>query len=109
MKKLLLLLLLWPSLVFGADVALQWDAVPDLDWAGYNIYQADRIGDHSTAWVKITPTLIRINSHTVVGLDDANYVWVVTAVDLAGNESFVSNMVERFDRTPPYAPTNLGK
>ena len=112
MRKLLILsimLLVFPAFCFGADVTLTWDANTEPDLAGYYVYQADRIGDKTTEWVKITPDLVTLSTFTVTGLDGDNYAWLVTAVDLSGNESFVSNMVERFDRTPPIAPANLSK
>ncbi len=112
MKTLILTLILafgLVSSVLAADVTLQWDANSEPDLAGYYVYQADRIGDKTTAWVKITPDVILLPTFVVTGLDDANYAWMVTAIDSSGNESFVSNMVERFDRTPTAAPTNLRK
>lgn len=110
MKKLLLvlMLLLFPFFCFAADVTLEWDANTE-PVAGYYIYQADRIDDHTSAWRRITPDLVIGLTFVVAGLDDANYAWMVTAVDEPGNESFVSNMVERYDRTAPLAPTNLRK
>jgi len=112
MKKLFFLTFIAfmiPAFCFGADVTLQWDANTETDLAGYYVYQADRIGNVTTAWQRITPNLITENTFVVTGLGDDNYAWLVTAVDTAGNESFVSNMVERVDRTPPIAPTNLRK
>lgn len=97
------------SWAFAADVTLQWDANTEPDLAGYLVYQADRIADHTSAWQKITPELITEPTFVVIGLADANYAWLVVAVDTEGNPSFVSNMVERYDRTPPLPPGNLRK
>ena len=97
------------STVFAADVTLQWDANIESDLAGYYVYQAERIGDKTTAWQRITPDLVTEPTFIVTGLDEANYAWLVTAIDTEANESFVSNMVERYDRTPPVVPSNLRK
>lgn len=105
---LILILALFPTFCFAADVTLQWDANPE-PVAGYYVYQADRFDDKTGPWQRITPDLITEIIFVVTGLDDANYAWLVTAVDTSDNESFVSNMVERFDRIPPLAPGNLRK
>jgi len=111
MKRLILalVLILFPIFCFAADVTLQWNANTESDLAGYYIYQAERTGDKTTAWQKITPDPVTGTTFVVTGLDDNNYAWLCTAVDTEGNESFVSNMVERYDRTPPGAPTDLRK
>ena len=106
---LFIILLFIPSTALGADVTLQWDPNPEPDIAGYHIYQADRIGDKTTAWQRITTNLVTETIFIITDLDDNNYAWMVTAMDTTGNESFVSNMVERFDRTPPGYPKNLTK
>lgn len=111
MKTLILtlLLVLFPIFCFAADVTLQWDPNTEPGLAGYYVYQADRFEDKTGPWQRITPDLISEVIFVVTALDDNNYAWQVTAVDMSGNESFVSNMVERFDRTPPFAPQNLRK
>ena len=108
MKSIILALcfLLIGTIASAADVTLGWDAVTDPDLAGYKIYQADRMGNTTGAWAEIatSPT----NTYTVLGVDIAsNYAWLVSAYDTQGNESFVSNMVELYDRTPPNIPNNL--
>lgn len=102
-------LIMLPLLVFGADVTLGWDANTEPGIAGYYVYQADRFDDKTGPWMKITPDLVTLPTFIVTGLDDNNYAWLVTAIDTKGNQSFVSNMVERFDRTPPGAVQNLRK
>ena len=112
MKRLILtlflILFLFPIFCFAADVTLEWDASTE-SIAGYYVYQAVRVDDHTSAWQRITPNLIAETVWVITGLDDNNYAWQVTAVDNQGNESFVSNMVERYDRTPPVAVKNLRK
>ena len=109
MKKFLFVLLamfLMASFVHAADVTLTWDANTEPDLTGYKIYQADRIGNATGAWAEIDTSIT--NTYIVVGIDIANnYAWLVSAYDSQGNESFVSNMVELYDRTPPGPPINL--
>lgn len=109
MQLLIIILIMLPLLAFGADVTLQWDANTEPGLAGYHVYQADRFDDKTGPWAKITSDLVTEATYIVIGLDDKNYAWLVTAVDTEGNQSFVSNMVERYDRTPPFSPTNLRK
>ena len=104
---LTLIILLFPVMCFAADVTLQWDANTESDLVGYYVYQAERIGNKTTAWQRITPDPVTEVIFVVTGLDSNNYAWMVTAVDSEDNESFVSNMVERYDRTPPGVPANL--
>lgn len=106
---LLTVLLFSISTASAADVTLEWDPNPATDLAGYHLYQAQRIGDKTTAWERITTELFTQTIFVVTGLDDLNYAWLVVAVDTSGNPSFVSNMVERFDRTGPGPTTNLRK
>lgn len=95
------------STAHAMDVVLQWDANTEPDLAGYKVYQADRDGDHTGPWAKVAE--VTTNTHTLTVPDGQNFAWLVTAFDTSGNESFVSNMVELMDRTPPYGPKNLGK
>jgi len=114
MKTLImtLILLFTATCCWAADVPLSWDANTEPDLAGYNLYQAERIGDMTTEWVfviEIPAGTEPIVTHTVTVDDNKNYAWLVTAFDFAGNRSFVSNMVERFDRIPPGHVKNLKK
>lgn len=94
----------------SADVILEWDANTETTLAGYNVFQAERIGDHSTAWTLIGTVDKDTTTYTVVGVDATkNWTWTVTAFDAAGNESRVSNMIELVDHTPPMPPPNLRK
>ncbi len=105
--SLMTLGIMWATICLAADVTLQWDANTESDLIGYYVYQSERIGNKTTAWQRITPDPVTEVIFTVTDLDSNNYAWMVTAVDTAGNESFVSNMVERYDRTPPSVPGNL--
>ena len=112
MKKILEILVICTVVLVGAvavqaaDVTLTWDANTEPDLAGYRIYQADRAGNVTGAWAEIDTSVT--NTYIVTGIDLAqNYAWLVTAYDTQSNESFVSNMVELYDRTAPGAPVNV--
>jgi hypothetical protein len=91
MKKLLFILLLIPSLVYGAQVSFEWDANPVTEEiAGYKIYYgiASRnytknidVGNVTTGIVKDLPV-------------STNYFFAATAYDKYGNESDYSNEVQ---------------
>jgi len=108
--SILILLFFAYGIARAADVTLAWDANTETTLAGYNIFQAERIGDHSTAWEKVGTVAKDVTEFTIADVDATkNYAWQVTAFDNAGNESRVSNMVELVDRTPPMPPPNLRK
>lgn len=113
MKKLLLLivLILGLSIPCLADttITLVWEGNTESCLGGYNLYRAERIGDVTTAWAKVQTAAKEAVSCSDVVEDGKNYAWLLTAFDTAGNESFVSNMVELYDRTPPLAVQNLRK
>ena len=111
----IVILLLFAPLVtvsHAADVTLAWDANPEVDLAGYRLYQAEKIGDTSTAWEAVVE--IPAGTETcVVTIDETkDFAWLLTAFDTAGYESFVSNLVEvvkPVDCTPPGRAKNLRK
>jgi len=72
---LVIFLLFTLSIVFAADVTLEWDPNPATDLAGYHLYQAARIGDKTSAWSRITQDLFTNTVFVVTGLDDNNYAW----------------------------------
>ena len=111
MKKLLLsfiFVLLFTTMSQADTVILQWDANIETNLDGYYLYRADRIDDHTTAWEKIATIAKDITTYTDE-VDNKNYAWLVTAFDTTGKESFPSNMVERYDRTPYPPVQNLRK
>lgn len=113
MKKLLLalILILGLSVPCMADttVTLVWDANAEVCLDGYNLYRAERIGNMTTAWEQVKTVAKEVVSCTDVVEDGKNYAWLLTAFDTAGNESFVSNMIELYDRTSPLPVQNLRK
>lgn len=77
--------------LFSADaVQLVWTANAEPDLAGYNIYR--REGD--AAWQKLNPSLLRTPTFEDRAVQPAHsYVYHVTAVDLAHNESAPSEEI----------------
>ncbi|MDX1997340.1 MAG: CARDB domain-containing protein, partial [Thermoanaerobaculia bacterium] len=79
----------------GEDAELDWNAVSVPDLAGYFVYRDG---------TKITPEPVPNPEYLDRGLVEGPYVYKVTAVDLAGNESAPSNEATvTVDRTPPTA------
>lgn len=111
MKRLLttLLLILGLSIPCLADttVTLVWEPNSEACLSGYNLYRAERIGNMTTAWAKVKTVAREAVSCSDIVEDGKNYAWLITAFDTADNESFVSNMAELYDRTPPIPVQNL--
>lgn len=115
MKKLIglgmmIVFFLFSTICWADSETLGWDANIEADLVGYYLYRAERVGDHSTAWKRIATIpkgSTTYTDDTIVG--GLNYTWQVTAYNSGGQESFVSNMVERYDRTPPMTLQNLKK
>ena len=112
MKRICIILVILAGVIaattcMARDVTLQWDANEEQDVAGYTVYRAERQGDKTLAWEKVSDVETTTYTDTVDG--GKNWAWLVTTRDSAGNESFVSNMVELYDRTPPAAAQNLRK
>lgn len=113
MKKLLLAMILILSLsipcLADVTITLVWTGNTEADLAGYTLYRAERIGDISTAWEKVKTIPKDAVTCTDVVEDGKNFAWMITAFDITGYESFVSNMVELYDRTPPFIVQDLRK
>ena len=87
---------------------LTWTANKETDLAGYNVYR----GIDAGAMVKLNATLIPKATTTYVDTItapvDGDYIYNVTAVDTAGNESAHSANVDKvLNVVPPAAPTGL--
>ena len=71
----------------NAEVSLVWN--PSIDAAGYNVYRSPLTGG---GYIKVNADPVAGTSFTDVGLRNArNYFYVVTALDMLGNESAYSN------------------
>lgn len=84
---------------------LSWNANPETDIAGYNVYRQIDAGPDvkiNTALV-LTPTYI--DHDTAI---PGTYKYTVTAVNTAGLESLPSNVADKVVvPVPPSAPTGL--
>lgn len=88
-----------PSNVTGAAAAgltsLFWPANTEKDLRGYFIYRAEKKDAPSSEWIKLTPSAITTTTfkdeRAQVG---KTYVYFITAVDIAGNESPTSEGTE---------------
>ncbi len=87
-------------------VDLSWNANTEGDLAGYNLYRSD---NEQTGFVKLNNTaLIADTLFQDTGLEDStSYFYKVSAVDLAGNESVLSNAVSATTDTPAPGTTNV--
>ena len=127
MKKLLLIimaLLLIPALAIAADpVVKAWDANSEPDLAGYYIYRNltggtyQCGGESSPDWVATINCApnegVPCTMHTDFNLEwEAQYFWICTAFDTAGQESLPSNEITwttepEWTNNPPSAPGNF--
>ena len=96
----------------AGDVTLAWDPNTEADLAGYRLYQATITDNVTTGWEMVAEIPAGTTTYAVTVDDLKDYAWQLTAFDTAGNESFVSNMVEKVglpDRIPPGHAKNLRK
>ncbi|CUS33278.1 hypothetical protein COMA2_120158 [Candidatus Nitrospira nitrificans] len=76
-----------------ASVTLTWNANTESDLAGYKVYRATSSGAYGAPIAAIPGNT---TSYIVTGLQsNTTYFFVVTAYDIAGNESAYSNEVSR--------------
>src|SRR5438876_7158542 len=88
-----LILLMWPTGILQAAtvVNLAWDANSEPDLAGYQIHYGTSSGSHTLGPIDVRG---RVNTWSIPNLQaNTTYYFVVTAYDLAGNESQPSNEV----------------
>src|SRR6187551_3682528 len=88
---------------------LTWNKNTEGDLAGYNVYR--RVGSAPIKGdVKVNAALVpgATPTYTDTVSVDGDYFYAVTAVDVSGNESSFSNIVDKVVNTvPPQAPTGL--
>ena len=96
-QRLLITLLLWciPLGAFAAEVpaTLSWDANADHDLEGYNIYRSTISGQYGSPSAQVAGTSHRLSLPQLAV--ETRYFFVITAVDLAGNESPKSDEVSK--------------
>jgi len=114
MKKAIftLIFLLVIGAAFSAQAAIQvtatWSPNSESDLTGYNIYRSTTSG---SGYIKINSSIIIKTAapqyvDSINGTVDANYYYVVTAVDTSGNESAYSNEGSTHIDTSAPAPPN---
>lgn len=82
------------AIASDASVDLSWDANPESDLVGYNLYRSTSSFSDASSATKVNSSLISTASYTDTDLTNGTeYVYRVTAVDDAGNESGLSNEV----------------
>ena len=93
----------------GVDgsVILDWVNNSETDLAGYNVYRGTTSGG---TYSKVNSSLVTTSAYTDTGLVNGTaYFYVVTAVDLSGNQSANSNEASATPQAAPPAagPTSL--
>ena len=102
-----LILLMWPTGILQADtvVSLAWDANTEPDLAGYRIHYGTSPGNYTLPTITVVG---QNNARTITSLQaNTTYYFAVTAYDLAGNESPLSNEVAA-QPTSTTLPTIVG-
>ncbi len=74
----------------SSSITLTWNANTEKDLAGYKVYRATSSGAYGAPIAAIPSNT---TSYTATGLPKATYFFVITAYDIAGNESAYSNEV----------------
>jgi fibronectin type 3 domain-containing protein len=74
----------------SSSITLTWNANTEKDLAGYKVYRATSSGAYGAPIAAIPGNT---TSYTATGLPKATYFFVITAYDIAGNESAYSNEV----------------
>lgn len=92
-----------------AEATVTWAIAPEPDAAGYHVYRAPRMVEEGQ---RLTDSLLAVDRTTYVDSTLAGggkFVYRVTAVDSAGNESAASRGAQAFvnDRVPPTAPSSI--
>src|SRR6266850_4705517 len=102
-----LIFLIWPTGILQADtvVSLAWDANTEPDLAGYRIHYGTSPGSYTLPTITVVG---QNNARTITNLQaNTTYYFAVTAYDLAGNESPLSNEVAA-QPTSTTLPTIVG-
>ena len=89
--------------VSGSTVTLKWDASIESGLAGYFVYRKS-----GEIWVRFNASPVITDLHVDTGLKNGSYVYRVTAIDAAGNESSSSSEVQATVAvTAPQVPGSL--
>lgn len=103
MKKLLFLMLIAMAIVTSvlaaATLEISWNANPEPDMAAYKVYE----GTNLIGTVQHPTTLF-----TITGVPDGTWIYYLTAIDTAGNESLRSVGASiTLDSVPPGKPAGI--
>lgn len=77
----------------GAISMLAWDASPDADVVGYDVYMYSPDPARESAYIKVNVSPIQAEEYSVSELGVVNSWYRVKAVDLSGNRSATSGAV----------------
>ena len=105
MKWLILtIFLLSGNWLFAKDVAVSWNKNQETDIGGYRIYYGDSTGVYNT-----TVDVGNVTKYEINGLDgDKTYYFVLTAYDVALNESdFSEEVMFKFENIKPNPPNGI--
>ena len=110
MRRLILILviLLVPSMVFGATLSLKasWTQNTETDMKEYRLYRTD--GTRALLGTVQHPAAQLLFSISVPDNSKGTAIFALTAVDTAGNESGDANANYPFDVEKPGAPVGFG-
>jgi hypothetical protein len=108
LTRVLLLVLLLPSLVGATTVTLGWDYTqnPEAQAVGFNVYRQEACAGVFTRMNPSTLPLTPLTFADSTVNTNFTYCWVVTAVDALDQESDPSNAVQ-FRVSAPASPTTL--
>ncbi len=91
---------------YAAEVSFGWNKNLESDLGGYRLYQSATSGEYGSTFVDEIPA--GTQTYTQQDVAEGTHFWVLTAFDLAGNESDYSNeVVLVVDETPPEPPTGF--
>ncbi|MBX3011281.1 MAG: hypothetical protein KF832_07225 [Caldilineaceae bacterium] len=94
----------------GEQLQLRWQPNSEPDLAGYNVYRSNQLPvDRTQAPLNGTTPLTAATYRDTIALNGQTYYYLLTALDLAGNESLPSIEAQMFtiDLTPPEPPLGL--
>ena len=87
---------------------LTWNKNAETTVVGYNVYRNIGSAPTKIASEKVNTTVIPTLTYIDVVSADGDYFYAVTAVDTVGQESGISNVVDKVvSAIPPQPPTGL--
>lgn len=84
----------------GAISMLAWDASPDADVVGYDVYMYSPDPARESAYIRVNASPIQAEEYSVSELGAVNAWYRVKAVDLSGNRSATSGAAMVGGATP---------